>query len=66
MVKGNVVDLMRLNSNEVVDLLKKCIDIVGEMGGFDFDDFVSLDNDAYYNTTGFIKSKAFSYLLRYP
>ena len=66
MIEGNIADVVCLDSNGVVNLLKECFDTVGKTRSFDFDDLASLGNDAYYIITGLIKGKAFLYLLRFP
>ena len=65
-IEGNITDMFCLDSNTIVNLLKESFDIVRETTSFDFGDPSPLDNDAYYNTTGFIKGKAFSHLHRFP
>ena len=59
----NIADFVRPDSNGVVKLLSEYFSTVGRTRNFEFDDPASLDNDAYYKTPGFIKGKAFFYLL---
>ena len=66
MIEGNIADGMCLDSNGVINLLEEYVDIDRQMRSFDFDDSASLDNDAYYDATGFTEGKAFPCLLRFP
>ena len=63
-IEGNITEMFCLDSNAIVNLLES-FDIVGETRSFDFGEPASLDNDACYNTTGFIKGKVFSHLHRF-
>lgn len=57
MIDGNMVDVIRLDSTAVLNLLTECCDTIRTMKTFNFDDPASLDSKAYYNLTGLAKGE---------